>query len=61
MDSCWTYHHDDFIRYIHVESLWCTPETNTILHVNYASIKKGRKKANGFLWPGEITADEEVH
>ena len=29
-----------FLRYINVKSLCCTPETNIILYVNYALIKK---------------------
>ena len=30
----------DFTIYTHMEPLCCTPETNTILYVNYTSIKK---------------------
>ena len=29
------------VYYKDIESLCCTPETNTILQVNYTSVKKG--------------------
>ena len=32
------------IMYINVESLYCIPETNVILCVNYPSIKKKKKQ-----------------
>ena len=35
---------DQFVMYINVESLCCTPETNIILYVNYTSIKKMKRK-----------------
>ena len=31
---------DHFVMYANVTSLFCTPETNTMLFVNYISIKK---------------------
>lgn len=34
---------------ITVESLCCTPETNTVLYVNYTSIEKKRKLGLGWL------------
>ena len=34
-----TYCGDQFIRYINVESLCCTPEINIILYLTYTSIK----------------------
>ena len=36
--------HITFYIYIYIaESLCCTPEANTILHINYTSIKRDRK------------------
>ena len=40
MDGNWPYWSDHFIMYKNTESLWYTPETNTVLYVNYHSIKK---------------------
>lgn len=34
--------------YTNIESQWCTPETNRILHVNYTSFKKEKKIENLF-------------
>lgn len=35
-----TYHGDHFAMYKSIESLGCTPGTNRILYVSYASIKR---------------------
>ena len=35
----WIYHGDRFIMYKYISSLSGTTETNTILYVNYTSIK----------------------
>ena len=40
MDGNWPYWSDHFIMYKNTESLWYTPETNTVLYVNYHSVKK---------------------
>ena len=39
-DGYQTYCGDQFIMYINVESLQCTPETNIILYINYTSKKE---------------------
>ena len=39
----YTYSGDHFVMYLHVESLCCTPETNTILYVNYYFNKRKRR------------------
>ena len=36
----WTYCGDHFAMYTNIESLYCTPETNIMLYVNYTSTKK---------------------
>ena len=36
----WTYCGDHFAIYSNIESLCSTPETNTVLYVNYTSIEK---------------------
>ena len=33
------YHGDHFTIYTYIESLGCIPKTNTVLYVNYISIK----------------------
>ena len=38
-----TYCDDHFTVYTNIESLCCTPGNNTMLYVNYTSIKKGLK------------------
>ena len=40
MDVNQTYCGDHFTIYINIKSLYCIPETNIILYVNYISIKK---------------------
>lgn len=35
MDVNYTYCHDHFAIYIHIESLFYTPATNIMLYVNY--------------------------
>lgn len=45
-----TYRDDHFITGACVKSLYRTPESNIILHINHSSIKK--KKKDGF--PGKI-------
>ena len=37
-------YHDHFVMYKNIKSLCCTPESNIVLWVNYASIKKRKKK-----------------
>lgn len=32
-----------FVTHTHIKSSWYTPEANTLLQVNYVSIKRGRK------------------
>lgn len=34
---------DQFVVYTSIKSLFCTPESNVMLYVNYASIKKSLK------------------
>ena len=34
-DDYWIYRSDHRVRYINVDSLCCTPETNIVLHANY--------------------------
>ena len=48
---------DHFIIYIIIKSLCCTPETDTVLYVNYSSIKK--KKTNSSL--GNTPEREEMN
>ena len=36
--SHWTYCDDHFIMYKNIKSLYCIPETNIIVYVNYNSI-----------------------
>ena len=47
-------HDEHWVIYEIVESLYCTPETNIILYVNYTGIKikylKNAKKCHGFLF-----------
>ena len=48
-DGCnYTYSGDHFTLYRNIESLCCTPETNT-LYVNYTSIKIKISEAEGHL------------
>ena len=39
-DGQQTSHGDQFVIYIKVQSLCCTPETNTILYLNYTLMHK---------------------
>lgn len=39
-DVNWTYHGNHFLMYEIVQSLWCAPETNRIVCVNYPQLKK---------------------
>ena len=39
-----TYCSDHFTIYTYIKSLYCTPETNTVLYVNYISIQLGEKR-----------------
>lgn len=43
-DGSYIYGGDHFIMYINVESVCCTPETNTILYINCTSIKINKTK-----------------
>ena len=38
-----TYSGDRFPAYTNVKSLCCTPETNTILYINYISVIKNKE------------------
>lgn len=40
MDINKTYCGNNFAAYTYIRSLCCTPKTNTVLDVNYISIKK---------------------
>lgn len=40
----YTYCGDGFTKYTNIKSLYCAPETD-VLHVNYISTKKKKKKA----------------
>ena len=35
---------DHFVVYTNIKSLYCSPETNTMLYVNFTSIEKQKKK-----------------
>ena len=50
----------NFIIYTNIESLCCTPETNTMLYVNYTSTfkKKVKKKE---MTQGVLQAEMEGH
>ena len=44
MDINQTYCGDHFVIYTNTESLYCIPETNIMLYVNYTSMKKTKRK-----------------
>ena len=39
-DGNYTYWGDNFAMYTHIKSICCTPETNTVLYVDYTLIRK---------------------
>lgn len=55
------YHGNHFVMYINVESQCCTPESNTILYINYIS-KKAEKFFNILIFFKKVDpAGSETH
>ena len=48
-------HHDEhWVMYRIVKSLYCTPETNVTLHINYTGIKIKNKKKKKAQWERQL-------